>query len=67
MFTKWLKMLFPRFLICNTAVTEGRRYSGDYQLHRIKPFHYRNDSNYNHVFLVHVSDQCQVFFMHLIG
>ena len=59
-FTKQIKMLFPLFLICYTAVSEVRRYSGDYHLHRIKPFHYRNDSNHNHVFLVHVSNQCQL-------
>ena len=53
-------MLLPLFLICYIAVLEGRRYSGDYQLHRIKPFHYRNDSHHNHVFLVHVSNRCQV-------
>ena len=55
-------MLVPLFLICYTAVPEGRRYSGDYHPHRIKPFHYRNDSNHNHVFLVRVSNQCQVFY-----
>ena len=60
MFIKLIKMLFPLFLICYTAVPEGRRYPGDYHLPRIKPFHYRNDSNYNHVFLVRVSNQCQV-------
>ena len=60
MFIKLIKMLFPLFLICYTAVPEGRRYPGDYHLPRIKPFHYRNDSNYNHVFLVRVSSQCQV-------
>ena len=60
MFIKLIKMLFPLFLICYTAVPEGRRYPGDYHLPRIKPFHYRNDSNYNHVFLVGVSNQYQV-------
>ena len=60
MFIKLIKMLFPLFLICFTAVPEVRRYSGDYHLHRIKPFHHRNDSNHNHVFLVHVSNQCQL-------
>ena len=62
MFIKLIKMLFPLFLICYTAVPEGRRYSGDYHLHGIKPFYYRNDFNHNHVFLVHVSNQCQFFY-----
>ena len=53
-------MLFPLFLICYTAVPEGRRCPGDYHLPRIKPLHHRNDSNNNHVFLVRVSNQCQV-------
>ena len=60
MFTKLIKMLFTLFLICYTAVPEGRWFSGDYHLHRIKPFHYRNDSNRNHLFFVHVSNKCQV-------
>ena len=37
MFIKLIKMLFPLFLICYTAVPEGRRYPGDYHLPRIKP------------------------------
>ena len=60
MFIKLITMLFPLFLICYTAVPEWRRYFGDYHLHRIKPFHYRNDSNHNHLFFVHVSNKCQV-------
>ena len=60
MFIKLIKMLFSLFLICYTALSGGRRYPGDYHLPRIKPFHCRNDSNYNHVFLVRVSNQCQV-------
>ena len=60
MFIKLTTMLFPLFLICYTVVPEGRRYFGDYHLHRIKSFHDRNDSNHSNVFLVHVSSQCQV-------
>ena len=60
MFIKLIKMLFPLFLIYYTAVPEGRRYPGDYHLPRIKPFYYRNDSYYCHVFLVRVSNQYQV-------
>ena len=60
MFIKLIKMLFPLFLICYTAVPERRRYPGDYHLPRIKPFYYRNDYNYCHVFLFRVSNQYQV-------
>ena len=60
MFIKLIKMLLPLFLICYTAVPEGRRYPGDYHLPRIKPFYYRNDYNYCHVFLFRVSNQYQV-------
>ena len=60
MFIKLIKMLFPLFLICYTAIPEGRRHPEDYHLPRLKPFHHRNDSNYSHVFLVRVSNKYQV-------
>ena len=60
MFVKLITMLFPLFLICYTAVPEWRRYFGDHHLHRIKPFHHRNDSNHNPLFFVHVSNKCQI-------
>ena len=50
----------------STALQEGRYYSGDNHIRRIKPFHRRNTFDHNAVFFSHVSillpnNQCCAF------